>query len=500
MTSQAHAIGESSSHEMISSSNSLSLDPRSTKYEAFPSTSGAVVSSTTNSARPSPSSLSSNSLQQSPIERSHVLANEFGGDGTNRCPLPLTHRIASRCPHLEESMFPRFLSLNCKQMDDFCMGCVEDNPNVKSLGRIYIEALHLREFLKNPQTIESEKNRSTLKVIGKRLREPKPLPISKRSSSSSLNHKSKESHEELFNLSQAYFGGLEGRRTWLRNANEDIENRGEAFQLVGDFASHEDIKYQKTVPPSNELLEKSVVMLASFLDDTLVPDRAILPKSQDDGAKLLSASAPSISKSPESGGSIHHSDEIIHASIEIPPVCSDTATSPATVKISNECLPKLDNLEENEKLSSDTLSVDMISNAMNHSQRVKSNFECALREGKDAALKANQLLSSFRRNRRKYWENKLRKNGKAPQCLWCPHNDSRSEIQFGAMKDKEATSTTLHSGVISCMQHESCGDALIQCLECDLVGCAPMLLSKENSDCHQHALLHFLMSGHRFGE
>ncbi len=488
MAFQAHATGENSSHEMMTSSSEspLSLAPPSTKHEEASVTTTGVVSSIVESARPSPSSLSSNSIQHAPTEKSHVLANELGGDGTKRGPLPLTHDIASRCPHLEECMFPRFLSLDCKQMDDFCMGFVEDNPNVKSLGRVYIEALHLREFLKNPQTIESEKKRSSIKIIGKRLREPKSLPLSKRSSSFLSNKKSTEEHEELFNLSQSYFGGLEGRRTWLRNAYQDTENI-------------EDFKYQKTVPTSDELLEKSKVMLASFPDDTFLPARAILPKSPEGRTKLLSASTLPFSNSSESGG-IHQTNEIFHASSEVPPVRSDTSTSPATPEISNESLPKLDDLEENEIVSPDTHFVDMDSHAMNLSQRFKSNFECALREGKAAALKANQLLNSFRCNRRKYWANKLVKNGKAPQCLWCPHIDSRSEFQFGVIKDNEATSTSLHLDVISGMHYGSYGDALIQCLECDLAGCAPMLLNKESIDCHQHALLHFLMSGHRFGE
>ena len=179
-------------NEMISSSEpAISPSLPSTKYEdSILASTGVVVSSSSDSARPSPTSPSSPSQHLhaplQPQKSQVVLADEVDGNSTERDPTSLTHNDASRCPHLEECMFPRFLSLDCKQMDDFCLGCVEDNPNVKRLGRIYIEALHLQAFLKDPHTIELEKKRSSsMKGNGKGLsREPRPLPLSKTKRSS----------------------------------------------------------------------------------------------------------------------------------------------------------------------------------------------------------------------------------------------------------------------------------------------------------------------------
>lgn len=503
---QAYPSDEISGHKMISSSESTIIPiPPSTNYcgADSPSATGAPtpVASTFVLTQPSPSSRTTK-------EKSHIMpADELVGAGPNRVPISLSHVDAPRCPHLEECMFPRFLSLDCKQIDDFCMGCVGDNPNVKRLGRIYVEALHLQEFLKNPQSIESEKKLPIMNGSGKRLREPNPLPLSKRSSSSPSSQTGRVANEEQFHLSQNYFGGLEGKRTWLHNANKDIEIREEIFGLLGECTTDEDSKYRKASPSSNELLDNSKAILASFPNDTLLSIRAVQPESLEDTVVSLP-----VCTLPDCVGSTHQTTEEIQGFDEVPPSAddcknidcrgSDTSTIVrSTPQLSNESLLKLDNVEGRDKLSSDKQSVKTDTNTTNRSLRIESNFERATREGRDAALKANQLLESFRRNRRKYWAGKLRSNGKAPQCLWCPRIDSHSDIQFGMIKDDAASSLSFCANDRSgALRGSIVGDDLVQCLECDLVGCAPTLLSKENSVSHQHAMLHFLMSGHRFGE
>lgn len=489
MASQPNPTDEVSAMMISSSDSAKSLPFPSEKYNLVDAsmTGGVMMLSTPDLAQPSPSTstTSSNFLHHISQGIPHALVKELDDHGIIRDPVPFSHNDASRCPHLEECMFPRFLSLDSKQMDDFCMGCVEDNPNVKSLGRIYIESLHFKEFLKNSQTIRSEKILSKMKANGKRLREPKPLPISKRSPSSPSNQQVKEKNEELYNLSQAYFGGLEGRRAWFRYSIHDSGNRGERSGLSGNFSNEIDFNYRMTVLSSDVMLEKSDVLSASFPNDTLLPDTVM--------------NAIPISQSSDNGDTTHLGNESIHASSKLSPLVNgckntdsimknDASTSPASPELSNESFPKLKNVEVN-------------FSPTKHSQLVKSNFESALREGKDAALKANQLLESFRCNRRKYWANKRQSKGKVPQCLWCPNVDLSSEIQFGVIRENVhvAASTSFCDDERSAIHRRMTGDSLIQCLECGLVGCAPILPNKENGVCQQHAMLHFLVSGHRFG-
>ena len=73
--------------------------------------------------------------------------------------------------------------------------------------------------------------------------------------------------------------------------------------------------------------------------------------------------------------------------------------------------------------------------------RQKDKFDRAMLEGKEASLAANNLLESFRRNRRAFLRDQKLNSGKAFTCAWCPTNC----IQSNKAKEK---SSNLESGVI----------------------------------------------------
>ena len=108
----------------------------------------AVVTGFASEPGPSSSSVPTNAMQSGPNVRPRL---KVQNPEIEPCTNLIDRRHASRCRHLEECMFPRFLSLDCKHIDNFCMGL-----NVKNPGRTYIEALHLRDFLKDPNMIISE--------------------------------------------------------------------------------------------------------------------------------------------------------------------------------------------------------------------------------------------------------------------------------------------------------------------------------------------------------
>jgi hypothetical protein len=120
----------------------------------------------------------------------------------------------------------------------------------------------------------------------------------------------------------------------------------------------------------------------------------------------------------------------------------------------------------------------------------------AVREGKDASFVANKILSSFRQNRRKFWNTR---NTSEIKCLWCSSIESAKKStnnpparEFGAIESPHISAKGGQRGndLITCPS----GDNLIQCLECDLIGCRSGLVGGES-----HSMLHFLMSGHRYG-
>jgi hypothetical protein len=97
-------------------------------------------------------------------------------------------------------------------------------------------------------------------------------------------------------------------------------------------------------------------------------------------------------------------------------------------------------------------------------------YKRVIYEGKAQAMAANLLLESFRRSRRAFWSNS--RNNVGVRCAWC------SSTKNGVSEEIRAT-----------------GDSLIQCLECDVIGCGSKS-SGEESCVRQHIMLHFLLSGH----
>lgn len=119
----------------------------------------------------------------------------------------------------------------------------------------------------------------------------------------------------------------------------------------------------------------------------------------------------------------------------------------------------------------------------------------AVHEGKDASFAANKMLSLFRQNRRKFWSHS---NKSELKCAWCPSsveaskNHPAAHQEFGVIKDSRVSNKLVHCG--NELTSLASGDNLIQCLECDLVGCRSGFVGGKS-----HAMLHFLMSGHKYG-
>ena len=182
------------------------------------------------------------------------------------------------------------------------------------------------------------------------------------------------------------------------------------------------------------------------------------------------------------------------ASIKLPDIAHSSKESflKELTKTSSEKLPS-----EHGKMTNKTEPTDISQPFL-----LESSYDRVVQEGLEASLAANLLLDSFRRNRRTYWANKFN-NANALTCVWCSvsnnattrdMNDSNDE--FGVIKDD------ISFKKYSCASHMSwgaTGDALIQCMECGFVGCGPRFLDERGCG-SQHAMLHFLMSGHKFGE
>lgn len=421
----------------------------------------------------------------------------------------LIDRDASRCRHLEECMFPRFLSLDCKQIDDFCMGW-----NVKNPERTYIEALHLREFLKTPETIITKKNGGSSIGIGKRGLNNSSL----RSISKKIKVESDARVADSCRLSQAYLGGIEGRRTWLLQNSHNFQAKKDAVTydeaLDGLISSEIDLV---SLRRAMRLHDQSVPLFSYEDDDLKRLMNLVKP--------LPVFSLPRLGSSDRVASSIEAVDTIIGGdqvsnektmSSSTPAALSDFAShvmdingnkndtyksDPGPVVSNDIVIPQSPNespLQPGEDvLTSNTQHAQRVAKTRQLSHRLKSNFKCSLHKGKEAALAANKLIESFRRNRRKFYGNE-----KAYTCAWCPASNvpstkSRTSFnsQFGVIRD-----SIISDKDNSCLHYGASGDALIQCLECNLVGCAPNVLNRGGSGKTQHAMLHFLMSGHRFGE
>jgi len=552
-------------NQTTSKKESSTISPQPKENEG-----GAVAASLSSASKlpqPLPSSSPLSSLQDEPTPESNPHAHEK----IQVRPDPIKGEYwgttdASRCRYLEETMFPRFLSLDSRQMDDFCMGCVKDRPNMKNIGRIYMEALHLKDFLKRPEEIMSSQTIAPLKGNGKRGRK-NSTESSKKKSRAYLSKRNSEKNDEQMTdnnrLSQVYFGGLEGKRTWfLANGHKTGKGGGVAGSYCQVLPSstlnvigHEDDsnflkisgKKAKNAVPTSELdnLISSEAKLVSLRKDMRLHDQT-LPFDSSENAhpelsslenlvKPLPGYTPPSTSSTDGGNASsisaeHTTKDGRKVSNEEPKVPSSAATNTPTSPTDNSSRSKdkrnknANKLKSKEKivpgivrsnsdvgssaksvvsetpLSSKDTSLSERSDSL-HSPKTcyqESNFDRAMREGKEAAVAANLLLESFRRNRRNFWAHKL-KNGKAPKCAWSPSNSNgsaeekdSSNVQFGVISDT-CSKVSSRSRPI-----EAKGDSLIQCLECDLVGCAPSFLNGGKGG-NQYMMLHFLMSGHRFG-
>jgi hypothetical protein len=435
------------------------------------SASGGVTGCASNPA-PSSSSVSSYAMQRGPKVRPHL---QVKGPGIKPCLNLIDRRNASRCRHLEECMFPRFLSLDGKHIDHFCMGL-----NVKNPGRTYIEALHLKEFLKNPKMILSDKIGHSSRASGKRGRNDEtsshPNKSLHFSSSKKIHFDSDPRVPDNGRLSQAYLGGIEGKRAWILQNRQNIHTK--------KYPSYDEAMDDLISSEIHMRLRDQTVSLNFDDDDNFKRLMNLVKPSPGFISPCLDSSSRDISP-------IEAADKIIDGN----QFAMSSGTPDALSDFSSNIRDNNGNENDTHKSSSDE-KIDLGPVASN------ANFEWALYEGKKVSLAANKLVESFRRNRKTIWANKHGNEKKAYKCAWCP----ASSASF----DKAGTSFNFQFGVIreniiseednSCMDHEESGDALIQCLECNLVGCAPNVLNRGSSDKTQHAMLHFLMSGHRLGE
>ena len=536
-------------------------------------------------------------------------------------PPPRRHNAV--CSHLEDLMFPKFLSLDCNQLDEFCMGRVTDATNV---GRTFIEALHLKDFLKDTDTLTKEYNK---KGRNKRA-SPSRSPSKKKSCGVDTVADEKA-------LSQTFWGGLEGKRTLiLSNSDRGIAATYSQIMLP-QFRSSQDCD-----PILQELQAKKLLLDAESSDEALdillnselrlrslrktfklhdktamfdnyvcnTSDDALPPlddefKVLEDLAKSLpNTQPPTIQNTPQGAvtadaNNVEKSTEAYNA----PLVSSLTSEQPTTtineptdvekkvieiasqekttreaeqvvtivakpsstseeptallsqqtgsstpmeveekateitspkIIISDEnkfvvgqpsetkaiTTPAVENENPQDQLAaSSTLNLKEASEKeddmapMSHvvtkattvqrlnktliEETTESLHKRAVHEGKDASFAANNMLSSFRQNRRKFWN---ASNKSEMKCVWCSSSDDAA-IQstnnhplreFGVIKDTRVSKKGdgCDNELVAC----ALGDNLIQCLECNLIGCRSGFVGGKS-----HAMLHFLMSGHKYG-
>jgi hypothetical protein len=451
-------------------------------------------------------------------------------------------------------MFPRYLTLDCNQLDQFCLSCSGGalvRRNGKNAGRVYIESLHLKAFMKDAETLNSEMN--------SRERPPKRDESTKHSQSPSMKRKEagsptkrKKSNggEEVTDkhlLSQSFLGGLEGKRTWfLANSYKDGAGGGlasshcqvlpsstihsadgsEGPDLLKSGVKKKSKKNANTVSPADDKfngLLASEIKLAylrkamklhdrlALLDNLIVSASGDLP-SKEDGemrqleclSKPLPCHVQPVSTGDEVGSyfvaegskkvdnaqtpvstvasadvpdSSTRSKPIDHTTTVPSPMNVDKVTSSAAISdsphaslIPNATAKDVSSpFETFEAPPASPVAGGKVVNEKKPNISTYHSYDYIVREGKEASMAANLLLESFRRNRRQHWASK--KGGDSAKCVWCPSGNCSGPS----------------------------GDALIQCLECDLVGCGPKFLDDEGSS-NQHIMLHFLISGHKFGE
>lgn len=460
-----------------------------------------------------------------------------------------TPKNTCRCRHLEECMFPRYLTLDAKTLDDFCMGKVDEHHG-KNAARLYIESLHLKPFLKDKETLMKEHTAKRKEVqnsqgkhkksdygAGKR---PRVLPL-KRNSSPDSKAKPGPSPRQVKSegivdqnlLAQTYFGGINGKRTWFLSNNNKTDagggiaatycpvlppstvlslnqwnNKTHAGILrVGKKKSTKDgavlspdEKFDNALSSEKKLATlRSQLRLhdrAGLLDHYVTSESTDAPPNDDEEVKCLDRlikpitgySPPKIVASDSDAISNTNSSldgQVIQTARpnnktktpntkeEVKDITSPEKISQSSVNFTSES----PNNNEQSTVPLELVTTIVSTGDGNTSKPKESNgssspthaeaYKSVIAEGKEQSLTANLLLEAFRCNRKRFWSNVC--NSQNIKCAWC----SSSKTDDGS--DKAET-----------------GDGLIQCLECDLVGCG--------SSANQHIMLHFLLSGHRYGK
>ena len=434
-----------------------------------------------------------------------------------------------RCRHLEECMFPRYLNLDAKQMDNFSMKKVHPELLGGNAARLYIESLHLKPFMKDEETLMLEQSSKTKENQGHHTTPKRPcLPLRRNSPDSKRiscdGSTNQDNDEEVLTdrsiLSQMYFGGFEAKRACYLSNNYDRETLSGVAgsyhkQLVPNatILSFVEVvpKHSKTMSTSSEpklppnedfkrvlLSEKRLTKLRNqlklhnrldLLDNFVMNDPSDNPPKEDVDFKRLQGLIKPISGyiPPDSHAAKCTKDKVsVSQNIRDSTVLGTSSSTSETAPDTNIQTPKtiLKRKGPNSlEVSPQQISVDSspnmaktarktigMSTSKNASTSHDSLYTHVVQEGKDQSLAANLLLDAFRSSRRRYMSREDFK------CAWCSSSN----------KDDK-------SGYKCCA-----GDTLMQCLECNLIGCGSSLSDK---DCgNQHIMLHFLLSGHRYGE
>lgn len=432
---------------------------------------------------------------------------------------PVSFTSTRRCRHLEECMFPRFLSLDAEFIDDFCMEKVR--PELRgNAARLYIESLHLKPFMKDKDTLmeERELKRKDVPVHSDTVKRP-CLPLRR----NSLDGKSKSTEEphkqeggegvtDRNVLSQLYFGGFEGKRTAFLSNNDDETKVGGGVAgsycellpptslhsldywssksnvgvLQSSKKNHINGSNLSAAERFNQILssEKKLVSLRNHLKlhnrldiiDNFVTNGQLDSPPKDDGeAKRLQGLIKHVA------GYIPPPSSAANENPVATPNRSSHVSEPNSpeIKLASGHKSTVDKYPQtpesiSESLRSYSSHIGSPSSGRNDVEVLDSSkgsdaYRDAVEEGRAQCMAANLLLESFANNRRSYLENKEFK------CTWCTSETNISE-------------------------NETCciGDSLIQCLDCNLVGCGSSLSGAGRGE--RHIMLHLLLSGHRYGK
>lgn len=417
-----------------------------------------------------------------------------------------------RCRHLEECMFPRYLSLDAESIDDFCMEKVRPELQANP-ARLYIESLHLKPFMKDKETLMEERKlkRKDVQVQSDAPKRP-CLPLRRNSSPDGKSKSSQESNKQERGegvtdrnvLSQQYFGGFDGKRTTFLSKNDETKAGG---GVAGSYCEllpptsfnppnywnnkpnagvlqHSKKKqsnspnltaaeeFNQTLSSEKKLASlRNQLKLQNRLDiiDNFVINGQLDTPSKDDGdvKRLQGLIKPVAGYIPPF---IVPRDKLVATSSRSSNVLGPTSPE---IKLDPSDKNKVDKTPESisESLRSNSSHITSPSSGRNASYTPKAidAYRAAVEEGQAQCLAANMLLECFTSNRRNYLTTKRF------SCAWC-------------------TSKADSSASATCCT----GDSLIQCLDCNLVGCGSSLSGADRGK--QHIMLHFLLSGHRYGK